>query len=66
MILLNGNWDFNPAGDYYRDFCGYFPADNPQYTIFISVGHTKNPVDTKVITAILAKIRDSIKPAFPI
>ena len=31
-------------GSYIVEFCGYFPADNPQYTIIVSINKMELPV----------------------
>lgn len=57
IIHQEADGSFHPAGNFYRDFCGYLPADNPKYAIFISVGRRENPVDEKTIGAMLSKLR---------
>lgn len=32
-----------PNGEYAVEFCGYFPADNPQYSVIVSINKKDKP-----------------------
>lgn len=38
-----------PNGEYAVEFCGYFPADNPKYSIIVTINKTELPVSGGLI-----------------
>ncbi len=43
---------------YMIDFCGYFPADNPQYTIFVSINKEELPASGSMAGEVFKEIVD--------
>lgn len=41
-IAKNGSYNYSPI-DYLLSFCGFFPADNPQYTCIVQMTNNKPP-----------------------
>lgn len=42
-IAKNGNYNYSPK-EYLLSFCGFFPADKPQYTCIVQMTNFKRPI----------------------
>ncbi len=56
--IVNGEYTF----DYYSSFCGYFPADNPKYSIIVTVDNPRvnGKYGGQVAAPVFRKIADNI------
>lgn len=50
----NINWDNNV--EYIQDFCGYYPTNDPLYTVFISVTKRKDPENAHIVRTVLHQL----------
>lgn len=44
-----------PNGEYAVEFCGYFPADNPQYSVIVSINNKDKPTSNGVMAGTVFK-----------
>lgn len=50
----NINWDNNV--EYIQDFSGYYPTNDPLYTVFISVTKRKDPENAHIVRTVLHQL----------
>lgn len=50
----NVDWDNNV--EYIQDFCGYYPANSPRYTVFISVIKRMDPENAHIVRTVLHQL----------
>lgn len=50
-----------PNGEYAVEFCGYFPADNPQYSVIVSINKKELPASGSMAGDVFRQIVDIMK-----